>query len=79
MSSESKKMSVSPWLKPAVILMQRFRMTAKLTTMAALLVLPLVVVTYLQVSRLIADFRTSQTAVLGAHALGKIADLLSRS
>jgi methyl-accepting chemotaxis protein len=77
MSSESKKMSVSPWLKPAVVLMQRFRMTAKLTTMAALLVLPLVVVTYLQVSRLIADFRTSQTAVLGAHALGKIADLLT--
>jgi methyl-accepting chemotaxis protein len=77
MSSESKQLRVSPWLMPAVVLMRRFHMTAKLSTMAALLVLPLVVVTYLQVSRLIDDAQTTRTAVVGAQAVGKIADLLT--
>ena len=77
MSSDSKQIKVSPWLMPAVVLMRRFRMAAKLTTLAALLVLPLVVITYLQVARLIDDFHTAKNEALGAQAVALAAELVT--
>lgn len=76
MSSESKHTKVSPWLMPAVALMRRFRMSAKLTTLAALLVLPLIYITYLQVNRLADDYQTAKNEVSGATAAAHAADLV---
>ena len=77
MSSESQQITVSTWLLPAVVLMRRFRMSVKLTTLAALLVLPLVVVTYMQVARLVEDFQTAKNEVFGAQAVALLTELVT--
>ncbi|MDE2418754.1 MAG: HAMP domain-containing protein [Burkholderiales bacterium] len=70
-------MKAGTWLAPGVALMQRFRMSAKLAVMAAILVVPLVVVTYLQVFRLLGDFETARSEVLGAKAISQVTDLVT--
>ena len=77
MSSNSRQITVAWWLKPAVGLMLRFRMSVKLSAMAALLVIPLVVVTYLQVSRLVVDYQTAKSEVTGARTVSVITDLVT--
>lgn len=72
MSTDSKQFKVSAWLAPSVALMQRFRMKTKLTTMAALLILPLLVVGYFQISNLVEAYRITQREVQGVNGLGLI-------
>jgi len=77
MNSETSQEKLSPLLAPGVALMQRFRMSAKLAVMVAVLVVPLVVVTYLQVFRLLADFETARSEVHGAKVISQITDLVT--
>ena len=77
MSSDSAQIKVGAWLAPSVALMQRFRMPAKLWTMAALLIIPLVVVTYFQVVRLTADYETAKDEVLGARIVSVASELVT--
>ena len=77
MSTESTQVKVRAWLAPGVALMQRFRMAAKLSTMAALLVIPLVVVSYLQIARLVDDYKTARDEVIGAKAISQLTDLVT--
>jgi methyl-accepting chemotaxis protein len=77
MSTESPQNKVSAWLAPSVALMQRFHMSAKLTTMAALLVIPLIIVSYLQLMRLVGDYQTARDEVIGAKAIAQLADVVT--
>lgn len=75
MSTNTNQFQVSAWLKPSVRLMQRFRMQTKLATMAALLIVPLLVVSYAQLSTLLSDYQTVKHEVLGVQAVGLITDV----
>jgi methyl-accepting chemotaxis protein len=77
MRSNSREIKVPRWLAPAVGLMLRFRMSVKLSVISALSVIPLVVVTYLQISRLAADYQIANSEVLGAHVVSVITDLVT--
>jgi methyl-accepting chemotaxis protein len=57
--------------------MQRLHMPVKLTTMAFMLGLPLVVVTYLQMSTLFADYATARDELRGALTLEHVTDVLT--
>jgi methyl-accepting chemotaxis protein len=69
MRSETSQPVAGVWLKPGVALMQRLRMPVKLATMAFLLGLPLVVMTYFQMSTLSAEYSTARGELLGAQAV----------
>jgi methyl-accepting chemotaxis protein len=77
MSTESTPKKVGAWLAPGVALMQRFRMSTKLYVMAALLVVPLVVVTYAQLATLQDTYLTAHSEVHGALAVGLITDVVT--
>ena len=70
MRSEPSNSTTAAWLAPGVALMQRLRMPVKLATTALLLGLPLVVITYLQMSTLFADYTTARDEAVGARAVG---------
>jgi len=70
-------MKTSVWFAPGVALMQRFRMSSKLAVMAAILVVPLVLVTYLQVYRLLDDYATAKTEALGATVIAQVTDVVT--
>ena len=57
--------------------MQRLRMSVKLTTMAFMLGLPLVVVSYFQLSTLFGDYATARDEVLGAQAVHLVGEVLT--
>jgi methyl-accepting chemotaxis protein len=57
--------------------MQRLRMSVKLTTMAFMLGLPLVVVSYFQLSTLVGDYATARDEVLGAEAVHLVGEALT--
>lgn len=57
--------------------MQRFRMSAKLAVMATILVVPLVLVTYLQVVRLLNDYSTAKSEVVGARLISQVTELVT--
>ena len=77
MSVHRKENSVSPWLAPGVALMQRLRMPLKLSTLTLLLMLPLLVVTYYQLSTVRGDYRMASSEVLGAQAVDLITDVVT--
>ena len=77
MLSESPHHKAGGWLGPGVNLMLRLRMPIKLATMAFLLGLPLVVVTYLQMSTLYADYTTARDELLGAKAVSLASEVLT--
>ena len=77
MSSDKPQYKVSGWLAPGVALMQRLRMPVKLATMAFLLGLPLVVVTYFQMGTLFADYNAARREVSGAQATNLVTEVLS--
>ena len=77
MSSESSVIKVGAWLAPGVALMQCFRMSAKMAVMAAILIVPLVFVTYLQVFRLLTDYETARSEAIGARVVSQITDLVT--
>jgi methyl-accepting chemotaxis protein len=77
MSIESTPKNIGAWLAPGVALMQRFRMSTKLYVMAALLLVPLVVVTYAQLATLKDNYLTAQSEVRGALAVGLITDVVT--
>jgi methyl-accepting chemotaxis protein len=57
--------------------MQRLRMSVKLTTMALMLGLPLVVVGYFQMSTLVGDYVMARDEVLGAQAVRLVGEVLT--
>ncbi len=57
--------------------MLRLHMSVKLTTMAFMLGLPLVVVSYFQMSTLFGDYVTARDEVLGAQAVHLVGDVLT--
>ena len=57
--------------------MQRLRMPVKLTTMACMLGLPLVVVSYLLLSTLFDEYVTARNELFGAQALERVSDVLT--
>jgi methyl-accepting chemotaxis protein len=69
MRSETPFYTAAGWLKPGVALMQRLRMPVKLATMAFLLGLPLVVMTYFQLTTLNAQYTTARGELVGAQAV----------
>jgi methyl-accepting chemotaxis protein len=75
MRKESHKIIVSPWLAPGVRLMQRFRMQTKLLTMATVLIVPLVVVGYAQLSTVLSDYQTTGLELQGVQAVSQIIDV----
>ena len=77
MSVNRKGKSLSPWLAPGVALMQRLKMPVKLATLTLLLVLPLVVVTYYQLTTVRADYRMASSEVLGAQAVDLLTDVVT--
>jgi methyl-accepting chemotaxis protein len=77
MSSESSQIKIGAWLAPGVRLMQHYRMSVKMAVMAAALIIPLVVVTYIQVSRLMDDFDTARKEVLGAKVVAQLTELVT--
>ena len=77
MRSNSSKYRYRGWLGPGVALMQRLRMSVKLTTMAFMLGLPLVVVSYFQMSTLFGDYATARDEVVGAQAVHLVGEALT--
>ncbi len=77
MRLESPPRNVSTFLGPGVALMQRLRMPVKLTTMACMLGLPLVVVSYLLLSTLFDEYVTARNELFGAQALERVSDVLT--
>ena len=78
MNSTTDPFKVSPWLKPGVALMQRLRMPTKLASLAALLILPLLLVGYAQLSTLMSDYRSARQEAVGAQTAGLIGNLLGQ-
>ena len=78
MPSEKRQLQVGRWLAPGVAFMQRFRMPAKLLTLAVLLVIPLAVVAFSQVNSLVREYRAAQSEALGAQAIALVTDLVTQ-
>ena len=75
MSSETSRFAVNPFLAPGVSLMQRLNMPVKLSTLAAILLIPLAVVTYSLTSTLISERDTALREGLGAEVVDLAADV----
>ena len=69
--------TLSAWLVPGVALMQRLKMPVKLATLTLLLVLPLVVVTYYQLSTVRAEYVMASDEALGALGVDRVADVVT--
>ena len=77
MRSEPSRKEVRGWLRPGVALMQRLRMPIKLATMAFILGLPLVLMTYFQMSTLYAEYATAHGELQGAEAVNLTSEVLA--
>jgi len=77
MSSENSQYRTQGWLGPGIGLMQRLRMPIKLATMALMLGLPLVVVTYFQMATLYSDYTIASAEVKGAQAVELVTEVLT--
>ena len=77
MRSDSSGSPLSFLLAPGVALMQRLKMPVKLSVMAALLVIPLLVVSYFLMSSLLQDCRIARSEAVGAQAVDLITDVAS--
>ena len=76
MTTSTPHRPVAPWLAPSVALMQRVRMRTKLMVLVGLLMLPLLVVAYLQVSSLVQGHLQAQRALVGAQTVQRLTDVL---
>lgn len=77
MRPEEKPYKLPRWLKPGVALMQRFDMSIKLACIAILLILPLSVVTFIQVSEQIQTYRLVKLENLGVQAVSLLIDVVT--
>ena len=77
MRPEEKDYTPPRWLKFGVAFMQRFRMSVKLACIAVLLILPLSVVTYIQVSDQLQTYRLVKLETLGVQAVSRLIDVVS--
>ena len=73
--AEVKKTKVNPLLLPGVAMMQRLRMPIKLSTLSLLLVIPLVVVTYFELTALMGDYATTRSELDGVSLAQHLNDL----
>jgi methyl-accepting chemotaxis protein len=76
MASENTQ-NVSFWLAPGVSLMRRLHMPVKLSMMAGLLMVPLVVVSYFQIGTLLEDYHVARSERAGAQVVARITDVLT--
>jgi len=58
--------------------MQRFRMPAKMTAMAAVVLIPLTIVSVIQVKSLVVDYRATTMAIDGVQGAGLLADVVTQ-
>ena len=77
MRPEEKTYTLPRWLKLGVALMQRFGMSVKLACIATLLILPLSVVTFIQVSEQVQTYRLVQLENLGVQAVSLLIDVVN--
>ena len=73
--AEVKKAKVNPLLLPGVAIMQRLRMPIKLSTLSLLLVIPLLVVTYFELTSLMGDYATARSELDGVLVAQHVSDL----
>lgn len=77
MATKTRRIKVNRLLAPGVALMQRIRMPVKLAVMAAVLIVPLVLVTTLQVVRLLNDYSIAKSEASGAQIVVALGDLVT--
>ena len=77
MQTESRSVRIPTWLKPGVALMQRLRMPFKLAVLALLALVPLVVVSLVQVTSSLRDYATARAEMTGALGADLITDLVT--
>jgi methyl-accepting chemotaxis protein len=77
MSSDLSTHTAPAWLRPGVALMQRLRMPVKLASMAFLLGLPLLLVSYFQLGTLLSEYHTARSEVMGAQAVHLVTEVLA--
>jgi len=65
------------WLAPSVALMRRFRMPVKLAALLTIILVPLLVIGYVQFSTLILDYKIAANESRGAQAVSLITDVVS--
>jgi hypothetical protein len=75
MQTETKSVRTPTWLKPGVALMQRLKMSFKLAVLAVLALVPLLVVSFVQVSSSLSDYATARSEMSGALGV----DMITRS
>lgn len=76
MRLEDRPYSPPRWLVPGVALMQRWGMSVKLACVAALLIIPLLVVTAIQVREQVQVYRTAELEGIGEKAVALLLDLV---
>lgn len=74
----SSNREISAWLAPSVALMRRLRMRTKLVFLVGMLMVPLLVVVYLQLSSEYQRMRTAQSAQYGGEAVGLVVDVVAQ-
>ncbi|QDL55133.1 methyl-accepting chemotaxis protein [Rhodoferax aquaticus] len=74
MTSSAKPLSVSAWLQPGVTVMQQFPMRTKLLFMSALLIVPLLMVGYAQLSTLMESYHTTRSEITGLRVVSLLTD-----
>jgi methyl-accepting chemotaxis protein len=77
MQTDSKSVRTPTWLKPGVALMQRLKMSFKLSILAVLALVPLVVVSFVQVSSSLSDYATARSDMAGAQGTDMITDVVT--
>ena len=77
MRNETTRYSVNPFVAPGVSLMQRLKMPVKLLSMTAILMVPLVVMTYAQLGTLFSDQKTARSEALGTEVVELVTEVAS--
>ncbi len=77
MRTDSSPHQAKGWLAPGIALMLRLRMPVKLTAVALMLGLPMVVVTWFQLAALFGEYTTARDELQGAQAVHLLGQVLT--
>jgi methyl-accepting chemotaxis protein len=75
-SNNTGQRGPSAFLRPGIHLMQRLSMPVKLYTLVAILSVPLLAMSYLQLQRLYEDYRIARQEAAGAEAVRRMTDVV---
>ncbi|MCF8211490.1 MAG: hypothetical protein K9K38_19120 [Rhodoferax sp.] len=76
MKTDSNSAQTPGWLRPGEAWMRRLRMSIKLGTLGAIALIPLLMVTFAQLTSFAMQFQTARLATLGVHGITQVADLV---